>query len=612
MSTDIGVSQDSDTTIQGPVSGASSDHRPPRHLGDAVRYFAEVSGNSPAVTFLDYGIRRGSGTREGGTATTLTYAQLDRRARAVAAELQFRCAPGARVAVLCRQGLDYVVAFLACDYAGVVAVPLYAPESMRANDRLSSAMGDCLPTCVLTTTTAHTAVAGVLDRMDRKPSHVIDVDVVAAGSGAAWRRRDLPPGSPACLQYTSGSTRTPAGVRVTRENMAVAVEQLYAHFPAATVVSWLPFFHDFGLICGIVAPLSAGAHAVHLSPMAFIQDPSRWLRAISDHRADWSVTPPSTLLHCVRRVTEEQKRTLDLSCLRTISVAAEPVYAEVTEAFAAAFASCGMAPAVPTPCYGLAEATLPVTGTPVGEGVTDRHIDRVALGEGRAVLCAAGAPGAVRLVDCGPPHAGVTVRIVDPGDNRAKREGEVGEIWVSGPNVADGYWGRPERSAEVFAGRLLNPDGTESEGSWLRTGDLGFLLDGRLHVAGRVKDLIIIRGRNHYPEDIESTVLAASPVDSAAAFAVKAGGGDADAGTGGAEHLIVLIESTRETLDAGEDERREIVQSLRSEISRHHGLIAHDVIMVRRGALPRTTSGKVRRGACREMYLRGEFGQGGR
>ncbi|MEU4836475.1 fatty acyl-AMP ligase [Streptosporangium sp. NPDC023615] len=604
------------TTVRG------SEHLRLRYLPDSVRLHARTAGSSPAITFVEYGMRRDTGRREK-SARTMDYAELDERVRAVAALLQRRCEPGDRVAVLCPHEPGYVVAFLACLYAGLVAVPLYAPEALRSNERLLSVMEDCAPRCVLTTSAVRSSVERLLDGLgdaggaEGAPLPVVCVDEVPSDEAAHWRRPRMAPGDVAYLQYTSGSTGAPAGVRVTHLNLAVTNHQIRAHWPSSVIASWVPFFHDFGLVCGIVNPLEAGGHSVNLSPMAFVQDPYRWLRMISDYRADWSITPSSSLVQCVRRVTGERRSELDLSSLRLLTIAAEPVYAESTEAFTSAFAAGGLSPTAPSPCYGLAEATLPVSAPPVGEGMTDRSFDRDALAAGVARELPPGSPNTVRIVSCGTPSLGVSVRIRHREDVSALPDGRIGEIWVSGPNVADGYWNRPERSAAVFAKHLAEADGDLLPGPWLRTGDLGFLLDGRVHVVGRAKDMIIIRGRNHYPDDIETTVQAArdtaaravsgAAATSAAAVASEGSAAAFSAEIDGEERLVVLVEADPALLAADGPDREVVLRALRQEITRHHGLAAHDLVLVRRGTLPRTTSGKIRRGACREQYLRGEL-----
>ncbi|MGP3912323.1 fatty acyl-AMP ligase [Nonomuraea sp. 10N515B] len=530
----------------------------------AVAELAQLDGDRPAATFIDHRARLADG-RRGRATLTLTYGELDARARATAAVLRRRCAPGGRAAIMCPHGLEYIVAFLACLNAGVVAVPLHAPELFRDHVRLRAIVADCAPGAVLTTSGAATAVRAALGADD-----LLLVDEVPVAEGHDLRRADVDPDEVAYLQYTSGSTGNPTGVRITHANLAAANHQITAHFPeSSTVVSWVPFFHDFGLVCGIATPLSAGSHTVHISPMTFVQDPYRWLEAISEFRADWSVAPTFSLTQCVRRVSDERKRDLDLSSLKVLTIAAEPIRPEAVESFVAAFAGCGLSPSAPTPSYGLAEATLPVTASPVGRQAKTVTVDRAALAAGQVRASHDG----VRLVSCGTPSQGVSIMI--DGD-------EVGEILVRGPNVA-----------------------SYADDGWLHTGDLGFVHEGELYVAGRIKDLVIVRGRNHYPDDIETTVLATSPdlLSTAAAFSTD---GSID-GEGDGERLVLVVEAERELLTDDEAARKAAAESARQAVTREHGLDVHEVLLVRRGRIPRTTSGKLRRGACREQYLRGEF-----
>ncbi|MBT2424623.1 fatty acyl-AMP ligase [Streptomyces sp. ISL-112] len=553
-------------------------------LADSVARLAEEAGEMPALTVLD---RRKVPGRPGRpeTVTTLSYRELHARARAVAAELHRICPPGERAAVLCRHDEHYVVAFLACLYAGVVAVPLYAPELFRSETRLRSVVQDSTPVCALTTSHTEADVRSALAEAGWKGDHVLLVDTASTDADT---RLDVPAARPdgVCyLQYTSGSTGTPSGVQVTHANLAAAAYQMRVRFmPARTAVSWVPFFHDMGLICGIAAPLSAGLHMVHLSPMSFLHSPYRWLRAVSDHRADWTVTPNFGMAHCVDRISAEEAAGLDLSSLRAMAIGGEPVHARSVEAFVDAFGKAGFDATAPVPCYGLAEATLSVAMTPNGDGAIGHHFDRAALAGGE-VLPSAPGPDTTTLVSSGTPVAGVTVRIVDP-DTGQDVTGRVGEILVSGPNLTGGYWNRPESTARTFA------DG------WLHTRDWGFFHAGMLFVVGRIDDVIIVRGRNHFPEDIEHTVEGAAPL-AATAIAVE-----------GAEEqrLVVLGETEASMLNMPEADLSALTDRVRQAVSRHHGLAVSDLVLVRRGVLPRTTSGKIQRRAARERYVAGDLG----
>ncbi|MFE7133457.1 fatty acyl-AMP ligase [Streptomyces sp. NPDC057638] len=548
------------------------------YLGDTVARFARERPDAPALTVLDD--RRIPGeTRRHETVTTLTYGELDQRARAVAAELQEHCPARSRVAILCPHDETYVVAFLGCLYAGMVAVPLFAPELFRSHTRLWSVVEDSTPVAALTTTRSVRAVRKALTETGWGGGLVLQVDRIPAEGADRWRRPATEPGQVAYLQYTSGSTGRPAGVRVTQANLAAAAYQMRTRFmPAKAAVSWVPFFHDMGLICAIASPLSAGMHMVHLSPMSFLHRPYRWLKAVSDYRADWTVTPNFGLAHCVRRVSAEEIATLDLSGLNALAIGGEPVHARSVDAFLDVFERAGLSRTAPVPCYGLAEATLSVAMTPNGLGAVGDHFDRAAL-TGGEVRPAPEGPDTVPLVGSGTVLPGVSVQITDP-DSGDEVHGRVGEIWTRGPNATDGYWEQPERTARVYGG------------GWLRTGDWGFVHHGALYVVGRLDDVIIVRGRNHYPEDIEATVESVAPV-SATAIGVE---------SDQTQRLVVLMEADPPMLGLPEADAAALCERVRQAVSRHHGLAVHEVVTVRRGALPRTTSGKIQRGACRHQY----------
>jgi len=551
---------------------------------------AAASPDRPALTVVSYGRSRD------GDATTLSYGELDRRARTLAVRLRRSVGPGAAAGLLCPHGPDYVVAFLGCLYAGVVAAPLYPPDQFRGNIGLIASLADLRPACLLTTSDVREQVQAL-----PTPGTAVVLAVDEPGDPAvvdAWEPPDPVAHPLAYVQYTSGSTRAPTGVRVTHRNLAAAVVQMRERweYTADNVgVSWLPYFHDMGLVSGIALPLAAGGWAVHLTPYAFIQRPFRWLQLISEYRADWSAAPNFALDLCVRRVTEEQKERLDLRALDVLCNGAEPIRLASLDAFTAAFACAGFSPDAHSAGYGLAEATLTLTSS-TGSVVLGTF-DRAALGVNRVRPCAEDDPMAWRIVSSGTPLRDVEVRIVDPVTRAPMPDGAAGEIWATGPNVGDGYWERPERTAEVFGGRFGNSaDGRR----WLRTGDVGFLHDGELYVTGRIKDLIIVDGRNHYAADLEVTVEQADPQrrpGHVAAFGV-----DGD----GNERLVVLAELRRDLIE-DPDERDRFVRAARRALAVHHGVEPREVLPVRPGALPRTTSGKVRHGTCRECYLDGAF-----
>lgn len=564
-------------------------------LATVLRRMAVDAGTDPAFTFLDFAKQRS------GTSATMSYAELDERVRAVAGSLQRTCAPGERVALLCPHEPDYVVAFLACLYSGVVGVPLFPPDPYRSNLRLRAVLQDCEPACLLATARVRdTVVSAVRDELGLKLPDLIAVDEVPVDHSRSWRETEPEPGALAYIQYTSGSTRDPAGVCITHGNLAAAVDQAReaSDFTKSSVLlSWLPFFHDMGLVFGIAMPLSVGAHSIHMSPYAFIKQPYRWLRAIGDHRVTWTAAPNFAYDLCMRRVTQEQTRDLDLSSLVSLANGSEPVRASSIEAFTATFAPSGLAHSAHSPSYGLAEATLGVTAPPVSEPLVVAF-DRVELAAGRVRACAADDPAARRMVGCGVPVPGERVLVVHPRTCLEQPAGAVGEIWVSGPNVGDGYWRQPERSEEVFGARLAD---RHAEGPWLRTGDLGFVHQGQLFVAGRLKDLIIVGGRNHDPADIDATVEESHPAiepGRVAAFGI---------GIDGEERLVVALElGGTYPADRG-DAVEELLAAVRRSVSMHHDLVPHDIVVLPHRSIPKTTSGKVRRGACAERYLRGEL-----
>jgi acyl-CoA synthetase (AMP-forming)/AMP-acid ligase II len=566
-------------------------------LIEAVRETVDRDPERTAFTFFDYS------TDRSGRPEAVSYRELDARALAVARELREITGAGARAAILCPQGPHYVVALLGCLYAGVIAVPLYPPDSQRTAERLAPTLADCLPEVIITTE----PFAGGTEELLRLPQmaaalpkELLLADQIEVGRGSGVRPVTVAPDDIAYLQYTSGSTRTPVGVEVRYRNIAVGVAQLSGCMditPAdARMVSWLPFFHDMGLVMTILLPLTLGVHVDHMTPFAFIQQPRRWLRLLGERGGTHTAVPNFALDLCVERVGPDQRAGLDLSSLRVLSNGSEPVRAATLERFSAAFAPYGFDPAAHAPGYGLAEATLMVCAAARPRPPTVGVVDRAALGRKRVVWSSADDADGHAVVGCGVPYD-QEVLIVEPETGRMAPPDGIGEIWVRGDNVCAGYWRRPERSAEVFGAVPADGRGNGA-GGWLRTGDLGFLHDGQLYITGRLKDLVIVDGRNHYPADLEFTAEQASPVvrrGHVAAFSLD---------TGESERLVLVAEvNGRAEAAAAEEARR----SIRGAVLDRHAVDAHDVLLVRRGALPKTTSGKLQRGACRERYLRGDL-----
>ena len=531
---------------------------------------------------------------------SLSFRGLDGRARAVAARLRERYDPGDRALLLFHPGLDFVIAFLGCLYSGVLAVPAHPPRRGRDQPRLRSLVADCRPRVVLTT-------AELAQRSGRLQESVrelrgagwLPLDALAQEEGDDWEVRPFAPDAPAFLQYTSGSTGRPRGVVVTHGGLLhneELIRRAFEQSESSVVVGWLPLFHDMGLIGTVLQPLYVGARAVLMSPVSFLQRPRRWLEAIDRYRATTSGGPDFAYDLCVRRIAEDDRQGLDLSSWRVAFNGAEPVRARTLDRFARAFAPCGFRREAFLPCYGLAEATLFVSGGAPGEAPMVQEFDKEELLADRgvpAVPAGDGTDGATRLVASGERGRGQRVEVVDPGTRQVLPPGRVGEIWVAGPSLGSGYWGSEQESSEVFEARTAGGDGP-----FLRTGDLGFVHGGHLFVTGRRKDLIIVRGRNHYPQDLEETASRAHPT-------LRPGGGAAfSIDRDGAERVVVVHE-----VDRGADRTAlpAAVEAVRRAIVDEHEVAVDEVVLVRRGQVPRTSSGKVRRAACRDALEAGEL-----
>ncbi|MET0399701.1 MAG: condensation domain-containing protein, partial [Longimicrobiaceae bacterium] len=558
-------------------------------LVELLRLRAEADPDRIAYTFL-----QGGEVEEG----HVTYGELDLRARAVAARLQALGARGTRALLLYPPGLEYIAALFGCFYAGVVAVPAYPPRRNKPDPRLQSIVADCAPTLAL-------ATRELLDESERLCAHTpelsglrwIATEDVPSDEAEAWTDPEARGDTLAFLQYTSGSTAAPKGVMVSHGNLLhnfAVIEGFTGYTPETRSVIWLPPYHDMGLIGGILQPLFTGYWAALFSPVAFIQRPARWLEAISRYRATSSGGPNFAYELCVHSMRPEERAALDLSHWEIAFNGAEPVRSETLRAFSEAFAPSGFRARAFFACYGLAEATLMVTGSQPAELPVERAVDAEALGEG--VVLEAAPEGRYRLVGSGRSAPSQRVIIVDPATLRECAPDRVGEVWVSGPSVAQGYWGLAEATAETF-GAFMAETG---EGPFLRTGDLGFLDgEGELFVTGRLKDLIVIRGRNHYPQDIEATAVGSHA-------GLRPGGGAAfSVDEGGEERLVVVHEVARQAT-AGADVE-EVAGAIRRAVAAEHGVQVHTVALVRPGGVPKTSSGKVQRRACRARLLAGDL-----
>ncbi|MFD0360447.1 fatty acyl-AMP ligase [Nocardia sp. GCM10030253] len=557
----------------------------PNELAARVAEWARTKPDADAYTELRY-----SGAEC--VPVSMSYARLHTAAGRLAQQLRISTDPGDRVAIMCAHGVDYVVAFLACLYSNRVAVPLFPAIGTHNRARLDGALADARPSLSLISAADRTTselFGPALGQVLELPE---DVTVSAAAAVANpvidTLRTDL-----AYLQYTSGSTKAPAGVEVTHANLAAALNQLWSAVPAVRhkpIVTWLPFFHDMGLVLALSLPLYSGVHGVTLAPAEFVKRPIRWLRACSEYRAGTTGGPNFGLTLAVSATTPEERAGLDLSGLDALLNGAEPIRAEALADFTETYAAYGFRSHAHTPGYGLAEATLSVTICEPDDEPVARRFDRAALAHGLA----AAAPDGVPLVGCGT-GVGQLVAVVHPVERIEVAEATVGEIWVAGPNVCAGYYDNPVATSTSFGAWLPG-----STASWLRTGDLGFWYEGQLYIAGRLKDLIVIDGRNHYPADIETTVAACAP--EVRTGHVTAFGHD----DGHREDLVVVAElATAEPTEA--DELAALARRIRIAIAAAHEVVPGAVVLVEPGRIPKTSSGKLRRGECRKLYGAGRL-----
>ena len=563
---------------------------PPVKPASLVDLLAQRALEKPAAKAFVFVPERGSHIH-------LTFGELHRRAHAIAVRLTRQTVSGDRAVFLFPPGLDFVVAFFGCLAAGVIAVPLMVPRRTAARDSSAEVIADCAPRIAMTTADLLESRPDVADRL--RGSGIDWMTVSAMGDvpdepDAVLPRVDRD--SLAFLQYTSGSTSTPKGVMVAHDNLLVNLEMLrigMGNTEQSASVGWVPLYHDMGLMMGVMQPLYLGATSVLMAPAAFMQRPLTWLHIIHQYRAEVTSAPNFAFDLCVDRFRADHMEGVDLSCWKVALNAAEPLRADTMARFTEAFAPYGFDPGTMYAGYGLAEATLLVTGGRRGEAPCTRVVSRSALQAGE--VASATGVDAQPVVSCGQPLDGQGVAIVDPDTHRRVAPHRVGEVWVNGPNVTRGYWRNQPATAETFRARIAD----EPTCDWLRTGDLGFLDEnGELFITGRIKDLIIIRGMNHYPQDIERTVQESHPAlrrDCGAAFAISEEDGN--------EKLTVVqeVERTyRKNLDANE-----IAARIREAIARQHEIAVHAIALIPPATLPKTTSGKVQRSLAKKLWLEG-------
>ena len=594
-----------------------------------VERWARVRGDKLAYRFVDFSTERDGVNRD------LHWADFGTRNRAVGARLQQVTQPGDRVAILCPQNLEYLVAFFGTLYAGRIVVPLFDPSEPGHVGRLHAVLDNCTPSAILTTTAA---AEGVRKFFRTRPANqrprVIAVDAVPNEVGATWEPVDVEHDTIAYLQYTSGSTRIPTGVQITHLNLATNVVQVIEALQGEEGdrgVSWLPFFHDMGLITVMLSPM-IGHYVTFMTPAAFVRRPGRWVREMARKEGEtgevYSVAPNFAFDHAAARgLPKDGEPLLDLSNVKAILNGSEPISAATVRRFNEAFGPYGFRPEAIKPSYGLAEATLFVSTTPMHEPPKIISVDRDELYNNRFVPVPDDSPKAVAQAGAGKVGVAEWAVIVDNDTATELPDGQIGEIWISGQNMGTGYWNKPDETVATFQNTLKSrttpshAEGAGDDATWVRTGDYGAYHDGELYITGRVKDLVIIDGRNHYPQDLEYSAQEATKAlrtGFVAAFSVPADQlpdevfEDAHAGLkrdpdDTSEQLVIVGERApgAHKLDMGP-----IADDIRAAIAVRHGVTVRDVLLTEAGAIPRTYSGKIGRRACRAAYLDGSLRSG--
>jgi acyl-CoA synthetase (AMP-forming)/AMP-acid ligase II len=530
-----------------------------------------------------------------------TYAELHRQAQTIAATLQTIAQPGDRALLLYQPGLEFIAAFFGCLYAGVVAVPAYPPRRNQNLSRLQSIAADAEATVVLTTgSLLETLQTAAEETLTLTELAWVATDTLNAEIATTWQAPQITRDSLAFIQYTSGSTGDPKGVMLSHGNLlhnSALIQACFQTTPETRGISWLPVYHDMGLIGGVLQPIYAGAQTVLMSPVDFLQKPLRWLRAIAKYGATTSGGPNFAYDLCVQKATPELLETLDLSHWTLAFSGAEPVRAETLEKFAQTFAPCGFQKSAFYPCYGMAETTLIISGGDKATTPPVLNVDAMALEQHQVVIARKPQDTDRQIVGCGQTQLNQQVLIVHPETLVPCADDQVGEIWVSGESVAQGYWNRQQQTEEIF--QAVPANAAADSPKFLRTGDFGFLHAGELFVTGRLKDVIIIRGQNHYPQDIERTVENSHEAlrpGAGAAFAID---------FKGAERLVIVQEVERSYLR--KLNVQEVASSIRQAVVAHHGLDIFATVLVKTGSIPKTSSGKIRRHACRAEFLTGNL-----
>jgi fatty acid CoA ligase FadD28 len=565
-----------------------------------LRQCVNLQPDGTAFTFIDYE------QDWAGVAETLTWLQLYRRVLNVAQELRLCASAGDRALILGPQGVDYIVAFLGAMQAGLIAVPLLVPLGGASDQRVDSVLSDASPTIILTTSSV---IGNVVQHVTPQPGEsapsIIEVDLLNLDAPIQYDAGDDDYPTTAYLQYTSGSTRQPAGVMISCRNLLANFSQLMSGYFAdrggvapsdLTIVSWLPFYHDMGLFLGVCGPILGGFRTVLTSPVAFLQRPARWMQLMASNSHVFSAAPNFAYELAARKTSDDDMAGLDLGGVVSIISGSERVHEATLRRFVDRFARFNLHAKALRPSYGLAEATVYAATSSAGEPPKIVHFESDKLSAGHAERCPGTEGTPLVSYPLRPPPA---VRVVDPETQTECPDATVGEIWVYGDNVADGYWNRPTETQRTFGGRLVAPAAGTPEGPWLRTGDLGFISEGELFIIGRIKDLLIVYGRNHSPDDIEATI---QEITRGRCVAIAVPNDDV-------EKLVAIIEfKTRGDSDEDAMGKLGVVKrEVTSAISTSHGLSVADLVLVSPGSIPITTSGKVRRAECVQLYRDDEF-----
>ena len=551
---------------------------------DRLQGIVAEQPNKGAVTFLQDGETESS---------CLSYQQLQDRAKAIASELQSYHATGERALLLYQPGIEFITAFLGCLYAGLVAVPAYPPRANRSIERLLAVVKDADAKFALTTTDLTEKIASKFEEEGKTSLQFISTDTTQTDLAANWYHPDINGETLAFLQYTSGSTGKPKGVMVCQRNLlanSASINRCFEIVPQHKIVSWLPPYHDMGLIGSILQPLYVGSSLIMMPPVSFLQRPHRWLEAISRYKGTVSGGPNFAYDLCVAQVSQEQKAQIDLSSWELAFSGAEPVRADTIKQFSEYFAECGFRASAFYPCYGMAESTLLITGGSKEAQPIFRDFNKAQLAQDKAVI---DREDAVTLVSSGHNVPRQHLAIVNPDNLEECAEGNIGEIWTASDSVAQGYWNQTELTRYAFAATLPN----YYDVKFLRTGDLGFIKDGELFVTGRLKDLIIIRGRNYYPQDIEFTVDNAHEAINpgcGAAFAVD---------IEGEENLVITYEVKR--IYIRKLDTVAVTKAVRNAVLQNHELNPHAIVLLKTASVPKTSSGKIQRHACKAGFIAG-------